>query len=67
VSVVDWTGLARLGLGRLRLTPEVFWALTPFELGLITDADAAPEPLGAPALAALMALYPDRVAAKETP
>ena len=29
---VDWTGLMRLGLGALRLSPEVFWQMTPVEL-----------------------------------
>ena len=27
-----WVELMRLGLGTLRLSPEVFWAMTPVEL-----------------------------------
>ncbi|MEM1299882.1 MAG: phage tail assembly chaperone, partial [Pseudomonadota bacterium] len=29
---VDWPHLMRLGLGALRLSPEVFWNMTPNEL-----------------------------------
>ena len=32
---IAWSGLMRLGLVQLRLTPETFWALTPAELMLI--------------------------------
>lgn len=59
---VDWRALAALGLGRLRLTPETFWAMTPLELecaamGAFGAADA---PLGRDDLDRLMALHPDR-------
>ena len=30
---VDWGGLMRVGLGLMRLPPEVFWGMTPRELG----------------------------------
>lgn len=60
---VDWDALMRLGLGRLRLTPETFWAMTPVELeraaegaGLALPAGAAPD---RQTLATLMARYPD--------
>jgi uncharacterized phage protein (TIGR02216 family) len=56
---VDWPALARVGLGSLRLAPETFWALTPFELALIA-APPATAAIDAAALRALMALDPDR-------
>lgn len=31
-EALAWTELMRLGLGTLRLSPEVFWAMTPVEL-----------------------------------
>lgn len=51
----------RFGLGRLRLPPDHFWALTPRELAA---AASAYQPAGAPPLdrgsfAALAALFPD--------
>lgn len=56
---IDWAGLMRLGLVELRLTPEVFWALTPAELLLI--AGVAPEraPLTRAGLATLLERFPD--------
>lgn len=61
---VDWSGLMRLGLGVLRLSPAAFWAMTPVELrhalegaGVLTNRDAA---MDGAALTALMAAYPDR-------
>ena len=35
---IDWAGLMRLGLGVLKLPPDVFWGMTPRELA----AGAAP-------------------------
>jgi uncharacterized phage protein (TIGR02216 family) len=32
---IAWGGLMRLGMVELRLSPEVFWGLTPAELMLI--------------------------------
>lgn len=58
---IDWPGLMRLGLGVLRLPPDVFWGMTPRELA----AAAAPYQ-GAPgeapdrgALDRLMQRFPD--------
>ena len=31
-EALAWTELMRLGLGTLRLSPEVFWSMTPVEL-----------------------------------
>lgn len=55
----DWTDLLRAGLGLLRLSPAVFWELTPFELGLML-APVGPAPLALAELRAMMARHPDQ-------
>jgi uncharacterized phage protein (TIGR02216 family) len=63
---VDWPGLMRLGLVRLGLAPDVFWALTPAELLLLAGLDGAGLEGGGHAamtragLDALAARFPDR-------
>jgi uncharacterized phage protein (TIGR02216 family) len=57
---IDWAGLMRLGLVELRLTPEVFWALTPGELLLIAGVGPAPAGLTRKGLEALLERFPDR-------
>jgi uncharacterized phage protein (TIGR02216 family) len=49
----------RLGLRRLGLAPEVFWALTPAELLLLAGEDAAPGPITRAAFEELAARFPD--------
>lgn len=68
---IDWAELMRLGLGGLRLPPEVFWSMTPVELqcalegaGLIARAGEGPMARGA--FEALMARFPDRPDAPDT-
>ncbi|WP_157775400.1 rcc01693 family protein [Hartmannibacter diazotrophicus] len=54
-----WQEAMHAGLGRLRLSPRDFWAMTPRELAL---AIAAPRYGVAPsrsALGRMMALFPD--------
>lgn len=46
------------GLGRLRLAPAAFWALTPREFAALLPQPAEAAPSRA-ALAALMAAHPD--------
>lgn len=63
-GTLDWQALMRLGLGALRLPPEVFWAMTPGELMLALEgAGVLPiggrAPMGAARLAELMAAFPD--------
>jgi uncharacterized phage protein (TIGR02216 family) len=51
-----------VGLGRLRLSPEAFWAMTPKELAAAMGAFAPRSPARPPSradLAALMAEFPD--------
>lgn len=56
-----WREAMAFGLGRLRLPPAVFWAMTPRELALAAEGvngRRAP-PLGRGALDELMQRYPD--------
>lgn len=50
-----------MGLSRLRLPPDQFWALTPAELQLMLGPPSAAAPLLSEGLAALMAAYPDEM------
>lgn len=61
-GAVDWAALCALGLGRLRLAPDVFWAMTPFEFDCAAQGalGARPAPMDRAGLARLMALHPDR-------
>lgn len=52
-----------VGLGRLRLAPEAFWAMTPKELAAAMGAfatQASARPPSRADLVALMAAFPDR-------
>lgn len=60
---VDWGGLMRVGLGLLRLPPEVFWGMTPCELARALEG-AGVVPFGGSTLRrgdldALIAKFPD--------
>ncbi|MBT0957059.1 phage tail assembly chaperone [Alphaproteobacteria bacterium KMM 3653] len=56
---MDWAGLLRLGLGRLRLSPADFWALTPYELTLMLGLEPGDAPLTRARLDALTQAFPD--------
>jgi uncharacterized phage protein (TIGR02216 family) len=56
---LDWPGLIRAGLGRLRLTPGEFWRLTPAELALMLGDPAAASPLNRARLEELARTWPD--------
>ena len=49
----------RLGLERLRLTPDAFWDLTPVELMVMLGTDAEPAVLGRAGFQALAEQFPD--------
>jgi uncharacterized phage protein (TIGR02216 family) len=52
------------GLGRLRWTPEAFWAATPLEILAAIEAHGPPPTSGAPSRGefdALMQAHPDAV------
>ena len=56
---IDWAGLMRAGLGELRLTPAVFWTLSPIELRIMLGAEAMQPPLTRARLEELAAAFPD--------
>lgn len=60
--MTDWALMMRLGLGALRLPPEVFWAMTPVEFACALEGaglvGTAPS-MTRHDLDALMARYPD--------
>ncbi|UWQ15837.1 phage tail assembly chaperone [Aliiroseovarius sp. M344] len=49
----------RLGLGRLGLRPEQFWALTPIELIVLAGLDDQPAPCLRARLEELAQAFPD--------
>ncbi|WP_373353215.1 phage tail assembly chaperone [Pseudoroseicyclus sp. CXY001] len=65
MSALDWPGLMRLGLGRLRLKPAEFWALSPAELMVMLGIEGGGA-MGRERLADLAARFPD-VAQAERP
>lgn len=62
---LDWGALLKAGVRGLKLTPDVFWALTPAELQMMLGADGADAPMLRDGLAALMAAYPDKTEEKQ--
>lgn len=59
INGIDWPGLMRAGMGELRLTPAVFWVLSPIELRIMLGAEAVLPPLTRARLEELAAAYPD--------
>lgn len=57
---MDWPGLMRVGLHRLRLPPAVFWALTPAELQIMLGLAQGIAPLPRARLDALLRDFPDQ-------
>ncbi len=55
-----WAEAMAFGLGRLRLAPRDFWAMTPRELAAAMRAFAGETPLQRDGLEALMARFPDQ-------
>lgn len=58
---LPWHALMAAGLGRLRLAPACFWAMTPREFlaALGHGATTGAAPIRRETLQALMAAYPD--------
>lgn len=56
---MNWTALMAIGLGQLRLSPEVFWSMTPRELAACTGGLASTVPMTREALERLAAQHPD--------
>ena len=61
MSLIDWPGLVRAGLGQLRLEPQVFWRLTPVDLQIMLGAEGAVPALTRARLEQLAAAYPAAV------
>jgi uncharacterized phage protein (TIGR02216 family) len=61
-DVFPWREAMAFGLGRLRLPPEAFWAMTPRELALAAEGMSGRigRPLARDALNELMNRYPDK-------
>lgn len=58
---LDWDGMVLLGIGVLKLEPEVFWNLTPREFLLLAGAGAQqPTRFDRSTLTDLMARFPDQ-------
>lgn len=55
---IDFAALLRACVGRLRMAPEAFWALSPNECALLLGLGEG-RGLGRAELAALMARHPD--------
>lgn len=64
MSGIAWDDLMRFGLCDLRLSPEIFWSLTPAELMLMAGGNHGGDMINRDGLEKLMAQFPDR--AKET-
>ena len=56
---MDWPGLMRLALGRMGLSPGVFWSLTPVEFFTMLGVEAGPFPLTRDELERLERAFPD--------
>jgi uncharacterized phage protein (TIGR02216 family) len=61
---IAWARLMQVGLGRLRLAPEVFWNLTPAEFMLMAGLGEGRSALSRAGLAELSARFPDVPAAR---
>jgi uncharacterized phage protein (TIGR02216 family) len=60
MRALPWSAMMAAGLGRLRLSPDSFWNMSPRELRAALGETNAPTALDRHALRALMALHPDR-------
>ena len=61
MTSLDWPALIRAGLRDLRLTPDLFWGLTPFELGLMLGLDQSKAPMNRAGLEEMIRAFPDDV------
>lgn len=57
---ISWDDLMRFGLCDLRLSPEVFWSLTPVELMMMSGQDKRSAAVRSAGLDALMLKFPDK-------
>jgi uncharacterized phage protein (TIGR02216 family) len=69
-ALFPWASAIRFGLGRLRLSPRTFWALSLPEFVALIGSEGAPAHATRQRLHALMELFPDedrRQAAPDDP
>ena len=59
MRLIDWAGLMRAGMHGLRLSPDVFWRLSPIELRIMLGAENAGVPVTRTRLEELAAAFPD--------
>ena len=57
---LDWPALIRVGIYGLKLSPEVFWTLTPAELRVMLGEMEHAAPMSSEGLGALMSAWPDQ-------
>jgi len=55
----DWPALMGLGMRKLGLPPDVFWALSPAELMFLLGLEATDAPMGRRRLEELQTAHPD--------
>ncbi len=56
---IAWAKLMQLGLGRMGLTPAIFWDLTPAEFMLMAGIGESAGAMSRDGLDALLARFPD--------
>lgn len=61
MSGINWSDLMRFGLCSLRMSPDEFWSLTPYELMMLGGMDAPTHHLGRDGLRGLMDRFPDNL------
>lgn len=64
---IAWPELMALGLGRLRLAPEAFWAMTPREFAAAAGVGAPRGRCRRADLLRLLARFPDDIRAAPSP
>jgi uncharacterized phage protein (TIGR02216 family) len=59
-QVFNWPSLLSAGLGRMGLSPEAFWQMTPYEFQLLMGQSKTFAPLDRRRLVELVEKYPDQ-------
>ena len=59
-QVFNWPSVLSAGLGGLRLNPDEFWAMTPYEFQLLIGNTRTFAPLNRRRLTELVEKYPDQ-------
>lgn len=59
MTAFPWAEAMAFGLGRLRLSPDAFWALTPREFAALAGKAGRGQPPGRADLEAMLRRFPD--------